>query len=135
MTKKILIIDDEEAIRKSFLLSLEDTDYTVETAESGEIGIQKRREAIFDLIFLDLKMPGINGVETLFELRKIDQNVPIYIVTYIGKMLVNLTCFWINGSFCGKVCGKHFCKFLFVIGVNGYFINNLDKKTRKFLTG
>ena len=53
----------------------------METAESGEKGIEKAHEAKFDLIFLDLKMPGLNGIETLRELWKMGQMVPIYIVT------------------------------------------------------
>ncbi len=81
MGKRILVIDDEEAIRKSFLLSLEDTDYIVDTAESGKIGIEKRKCHPYHLIFLDLKMPGLSGTETLRELRKIDGKSPIYIVT------------------------------------------------------
>ena len=81
MSINILVIDDEEVIRKSFILALEDTGYNVETAESGEKGIEKARETRFDLIFLDLKMPGLDGVETLRELWKTGQTVPIYITT------------------------------------------------------
>jgi len=81
MSISILVIDDEEVIRKSFILALEGTGYNVETAESGEKGIEKARETNFDLIFLDLRMPGLDGVETLRELWKIGQNVPIYITT------------------------------------------------------
>jgi len=81
MGKRILVIDDEEAIRKAFVLALEDTAYQVDTAESGEKGIEMAKEANYDLIFLDLKMPGMNGVETLRELRKMDKDVPIYIIT------------------------------------------------------
>ena len=79
--KRILVIDDEEAIRNSFMLALEDTGYQVDTAASGEKGIELQKDNRYDLIFLDLKMPGMNGVETLRELRNIDSAVPIYIVT------------------------------------------------------
>ncbi|MGH7889735.1 MAG: response regulator [Thermodesulfobacteriota bacterium] len=85
MHKRILVIDDEEAVRKSFVLALEDADCSVETAESGYKGIKKVRNAKHDLIFLDLKMPGMNGVETLIEIRKIDKEVPVYIVTAFHK--------------------------------------------------
>ncbi len=81
MSINILVIDDEEVIRKSFILALDDTGYNVETAESGEKGIEKAREANFDLIFLDLRMPGLDGVETLRELWQIGRSVPIYITT------------------------------------------------------
>ena len=81
MSKRILVIDDDEAVRKSFILALEDTDYQVETVESGEKGFESVQTNKYDLVFLDLKMPGMNGVETLRELRKIDKSVPVYIVT------------------------------------------------------
>ena len=81
MSMNILVIDDEEAIRKSFILALEGTGYDVETSESGEEGIEKARVTSFDLIFLDLRMPGLDGVETLRGLWEIGQTVPIYITT------------------------------------------------------
>jgi CheY-like chemotaxis protein len=79
--KRILVIDDDEAVRKLFLLSLEETGYNVYTVSSGMDGIKAFKEGQYDLIFLDLKMPGMNGVETLRKLRKIDRVVPVYIIT------------------------------------------------------
>jgi DNA-binding response OmpR family regulator len=81
MAKRILVIDDEASIRKSFELALEDSGYQVDTASSGAEGLEKKRSQPYDLIFLDLKMPGMSGVETLREIRKIDEAVLIYIVT------------------------------------------------------
>ncbi len=85
MSKRVLVIDDEEAVRKSFALALEDTDYEVHLADGGEKGLEMNNEAHYDLIYLDLKMPGINGVDTLRAIRKIDKDVPIYIVTAFHK--------------------------------------------------
>jgi len=85
MEKRILVIDDDEAIRKSFVLTFEDEGYRVDTAESGEKGLEMRRETSYDLVFLDLKMPGIDGVETLRRLREMDKEVPVYIVTAFHK--------------------------------------------------
>jgi DNA-binding response OmpR family regulator len=81
MRKRILVIDDDEAIRKLFILTLEETPFRVDTAQSGQEGINAVLETKYNLIYLDLKMPGINGCETLRELRKVEPDVPIYIVT------------------------------------------------------
>jgi DNA-binding response OmpR family regulator len=85
MNNRILVIDDDEAIRKLFVLTLEDMPYQVDTAKSAEQGIELEQETRYSLIFLDLKMPGLNGVETLRRLRQIDPGVPIYIVTAFHK--------------------------------------------------
>jgi len=79
--KRILVIDDDEGIRKLFLLSLEGKGFQIDTAESGKKGIEIMQQTKYDLIYLDLKMPGINGVETLRELRKMNKDVPVYIIT------------------------------------------------------
>ena len=81
MSKRILVIDDDEAIRKFFLLSLEDTEYQMDTVDSGEKALALAQKTKYDLIYLDLKMPGMDGIEALRELRKIDEDVPVYIVT------------------------------------------------------
>ena len=81
MPKRILVIDDESSIRKSFQLALEDSGYAVQTVESGEKGIKAVQKDKYDLIYLDLKMPGMNGAETLRHLREILPQTPVYIIT------------------------------------------------------
>lgn len=81
MKKKILVIDDEKAVRNSFLLTFEDSPCTVETAESGMEGLEKIRKEDYDLIMLDLKMPQMDGVETLRQIRKHNPSVLVYIFT------------------------------------------------------
>ena len=85
MKKKILVVDDEKAVRNSFLLTFEDSDYDVDTAESGTQGISKVKNQEYALIFLDLKMPEMSGVETLKEIKKIKKNIPVYIITAFHK--------------------------------------------------
>lgn len=89
MGSRILVIDDDVAIRKSFILALEDTEYQVDTAESGMKGIEMVEKEKYALIYLDLKMPNLNGVETLCQLREIDTNVPVYIITAFHKEFFN----------------------------------------------
>jgi len=79
--KTILVIDDDEAVRKAFDLAYRDAPYRVKTVDSGENGLAMEKEVGFDLIFLDLKMPGLDGVQTLRGIREIDPDVPVYIVT------------------------------------------------------
>ncbi len=83
MPKTVLVIDDETSVRKSFVLALEDV-CKVETAGSGEAGLKMTKKK-FDIIFCDLKMPGLNGVDTVRLIRKKDKKTPIFIVTAFSK--------------------------------------------------
>lgn len=81
MIKRVLIIDDDEAIRKVFLLALEGSEFQTDTARSGRGGLEMIKEVDYDLVFLDLKMPEMDGVETLRRIRAVDKKVPVYIIT------------------------------------------------------
>jgi len=81
VTNKILVIDDDPAVRGAFKLILEDDGYVVKEAESGLQGIEMVQQDRPDLIFLDLRMPGIDGVETLRRLKELDTTLNVYIVT------------------------------------------------------
>ena len=62
---KILVIDDERAIRNTLKDILEFEGYTVEVAENGRIGLESALSSTFDLIFTDIKMPEMDGLEFL----------------------------------------------------------------------
>jgi len=81
MLNNILVIDDDPAVRGAFKLILEDEGYVVREAESGAEGLEMVQAERPDLIFLDLRMPGLDGVETLRRLKAIDETLNIYIVT------------------------------------------------------
>ena len=67
---KVLIVDDERAIRYSLKEILEMENYQVETAENGEEGLEKARKEKYDAIFCDIKMPGMDGTEMLAKLKE-----------------------------------------------------------------
>jgi DNA-binding NtrC family response regulator len=85
MSKRILIVDDEEAVRKSFLLALKKLPYDVDFAENGKIALDKLDRKPYSLVFLDLKMPVMNGVQTLHGIRERNKKMPVYIVTAFHK--------------------------------------------------
>jgi CheY-like chemotaxis protein len=86
--KNILIIDDDEGVRTSFLAALEYGDYHPYAVASGEAGVESAERQPPDLIFLDLKMTGLDGVQTLGRLRALHPGVPIYVVTgFAGEFL------------------------------------------------
>ena len=85
MNKYILVIDDDLGIRESLSLVLGDAGYQVDTDESGEQGIERVRNNNYDLVFLDIKMAGMDGIETLREIRKMGKKIPVYIITAFQK--------------------------------------------------
>ncbi|MDF1745564.1 MAG: response regulator [Gimesia sp.] len=81
MTQSILIIDDEEPIRDAFELALEDEPYIVVTCSNGREGLLEFEKNQPALVLLDLKMPEMDGVEVLRNIREANTEVPVYIVT------------------------------------------------------
>lgn len=69
MAKSILVIDDEELITKSLLKMLSAEGYNATVVRSGEEALSKIKEADFDLIVSDVRMPRMDGIETIKEIR------------------------------------------------------------------
>jgi DNA-binding NtrC family response regulator len=86
MAGAVLIIDDEAEIRESLQTLLELEGFVVETAASGEAGLQRIGEHPFDLILLDLTLPGRNGMEVLAEIRAHETNLPVIMITAFGTV-------------------------------------------------
>jgi DNA-binding NtrC family response regulator len=79
----ILIVDDEFSVRESFRQLLKPY-YEIYTASDGEAALSIIKERKIHLITLDLNMPKLSGIETLREIRKIDGEVPVIIITGYG---------------------------------------------------
>ena len=79
--KKILIIEDDPAILTGLEASLEEEHYEVSSSSDGEEGYEKARIEQFDLIILDLQLPGKNGMDICKDLRKEGVNTPILMLT------------------------------------------------------
>src|SRR5215467_14983447 len=82
----VLIIDDEAEIRESLQTLLEMEGFEVETSVTGEEGLTQMAERPFDLVLLDLTLPGRNGMEILSEIRAHDPRLPVIMITAYGTV-------------------------------------------------
>ncbi len=80
MTGRLLIIEDDERIRASMRLALEDEGYDVDEAVSGEIALERFSEQPADVVLIDLMLPGMDGFECCRQLRRTSA-VPVIMVT------------------------------------------------------
>ena len=77
----ILVVDDLRSMRLTLGGILEDEGHNVVTAENGYQAIEAVKKTHFDLIFMDIKMPGIDGVQTFREVKKIDPRAAVIMMT------------------------------------------------------
>jgi len=82
----VLIIDDEAEIRESLQTLLEIEGYEVETAINGEDGLSRLGERPFDLVLLDLALPGRSGLDILPEIRAVDPQISVIMITAYGNV-------------------------------------------------
>jgi two-component system nitrogen regulation response regulator GlnG len=81
----ILIVDEELAIRESFTLILEDQARIISVA-TGEAAVKRFADESVDLVFLDIRMPGMDGIEVLKRIKAIDASVPVVMVTAVNDV-------------------------------------------------
>ncbi len=82
----VLVIDDEEVMREILEALLGREGYRVKVASSGEEGLDLARSTSFDAVIVDVMMPGIDGIATLEELKKIDDDLPVVVVTAFASV-------------------------------------------------
>jgi len=83
--RRVLVVDDEESIRELYRAELAEEGYEVDLAADGLQAL--RRLDVFrpDLVTLDVKMPGIDGIETLRRIREKNRTIPVVLVTAFGE--------------------------------------------------
>ena len=89
---KILIVDDERSIRSTFKEILEFEGYTVEVAENGKQGLDLAQQNSFDLIFSDIKMPEMDGIELLTALQEAEVETPVIMISGHGNIETAVEC-------------------------------------------
>lgn len=81
---QILIVDDDAQLRQSFGKILEGEGFEIRAAASGEAGVDEVRRAAPDLVVMDVRMPGITGINAMQQMRAISPNLPVIIMTAYG---------------------------------------------------
>lgn len=81
MKTNILVVDDLKSIRLTLGGILEDEGFSVVLAENGYQAIEVAKQTSFDLIFMDIKMPGINGVQTFREIKNVNPQATVIMMT------------------------------------------------------
>jgi DNA-binding NtrC family response regulator len=84
--ESILIVDDEKIVRESLFHWFEEEDYNVDTAEDGETALRKFDKGKFDLILLDMKMPGMSGLDLLAKVKEIDPDIVVILITAFASV-------------------------------------------------
>ena len=88
---KILIVDDEKIVRESLFHWFEEEGYIVDTAESGEAALKKFDKGKYDLLLLDMKMPGMSGLELLKKIKEIDPDAIVILITAFASVPTAIT--------------------------------------------
>lgn len=84
LKQKILVVDDEERIRRLLRMYLERENYEIDEAEDGEKAVQLATQNDYDLILLDIMMPGMDGIEACHKIRE-QKATPVIMLTAKGE--------------------------------------------------
>lgn len=86
MNKAVLIVDDEKNIRVTLVQCLEGAGYLADSAVDGEHGLEKLSKQDYDVVLLDMKMPGMDGIETLRRMKQMKPDQPVIMITAYGTI-------------------------------------------------
>lgn len=78
---RVLVVDDDEGMRETLVDILEGVPFEVEQAADGESALVKIQSGIFDLVLMDVRMPGLGGAQALEEIRTIRPHLPVILMT------------------------------------------------------
>src|SRR5258706_8328159 len=92
MPYRVLVVDDETAIREAIRMTLEYEGYRIDEARSGQEGIDKATKVPYDAILLDIKMPVLDGIEVLENLKEQKVASPVIMVSGHGDISTAVEC-------------------------------------------
>lgn len=89
---KILVVDDERSIRNTLMDILESENHEVVVAANGEIALEKAANETFDLVFSDIKMPKVDGIEVLESMKKLHPETKMILISGHGNIETAVEC-------------------------------------------
>lgn len=85
LNKKVLLIEDEPGLVSVIIRGLSESGVEISVAGDGALGLEMATKHAFDLVILDILLPGMNGIQVCRELRKKDPNIPVLMLTALGS--------------------------------------------------
>ncbi len=98
---KILVVDDEDNIRFLFKEELEEEGYRIEMASNGYEAIEKVKSSKFDLILMDIKMPGMDGIQALNEIKNLNKDQIVILCSAYGEFKQDFSS-WVSDAYVVK---------------------------------
>jgi two-component system, response regulator, stage 0 sporulation protein F len=98
---RLLLVDDEEHIRLLFKEELEEEGYLIDVAANGLEALGKLKGGRFDLVVLDIKMPGMDGIQTLNEIKKINKDQRVILCSAYGEYKQDFSS-WVSDAYVVK---------------------------------
>ncbi|MCD4742492.1 MAG: response regulator [Desulfobacteraceae bacterium] len=95
---EIVLIDDEEGIRKVMSIALMDSGYSVLTAENGKAGVELCKESLPQIVITDIKMPGMDGLQVLEILKKELPDIEVIVMTAFGDIEITIRAMQLDAS-------------------------------------
>jgi CheY-like chemotaxis protein len=98
---KILVVDDEDNIRFLFKEELEEEGYQIDMASNGFEAIEKVKTSKFDLIVMDIKMPGMDGIQALNEIKNMNKDQLVVLCSAYGEFKQDFSS-WVSDAYVVK---------------------------------
>jgi CheY-like chemotaxis protein len=98
---KILVVDDEDNIRFLFKEELEEEGYQIDMASNGFEAIEKVKASKFDLIVMDIKMPGMDGIQALNEIKNMNKDQLVVLCSAYGEFKQDFSS-WVSDAYVVK---------------------------------
>jgi two-component system, response regulator, stage 0 sporulation protein F len=98
---KVLVVDDEENIRLLFKEELEEDGYAVDLAANGLEAVERVRAGQYDVVVMDIKMPIMDGIQALNEIKKLNKEIPVILCSAYGEFKQDFSS-WVSDGYVVK---------------------------------